>query len=128
MQEDLDILPCVASSPPDVGPSTCLTKRRDYAILVKSAVNPRHVPQAGSGERLDLVVFMIEQGQVEVLRLSPVAVAVQRASDHGVQGTGNVLTVQGHPYIVRPCGRRVMKGAVLMTHGDIFDDQGPAAV
>ncbi|WP_203779626.1 hypothetical protein [Actinoplanes philippinensis] len=128
MQENLDILQRVASGRPDVGPGTCLAKRRDYATLVKLAVNPRHVPQAGSGECLDLVVIMIEQGQVEILCLSPVAVAVQRASDHGVQGTGDVLAVQGHPYLVRPCGRRVMKGAVLMAHDDIIDDRStPAA-
>ncbi|KUL42423.1 hypothetical protein [Actinoplanes awajinensis] len=62
------------------------------------------MPKAGSGECLDLAVIVIEEGQVEILCISPVAVTVQRASD---QGTSDVLAVQGHLYIVGVAGGRL---------------------
>jgi hypothetical protein len=41
-----------------------------------AVLNPCQVPKAGGGERLHLAVIVVQQSQVEILRLSPVAVAV----------------------------------------------------
>ncbi|WP_159079503.1 hypothetical protein [Plantactinospora sp. BC1] len=116
MQEQLDVLQRVGHGPSDVRPSARLAQRDDDTILVESTVNPREMPEAGGGERLDLVIVMVEQGQVELLRLPPVAVAVQRASHHGVEGAREVSAIESVPDVGRPCRWRIVERTVLVRH------------
>ena len=101
MQEELDILQRIARGTPDVGSDAHLPKRGAYAGFVELTVNPCHVPEAGGGQRLRLVVIVVEQSQVEILRLLPVAVAVQGAPHHGSQGAADVIALQSCPHISR---------------------------
>jgi hypothetical protein len=76
MQGKLDVIQCIVGSSPDVGPGTRLAECDDYTIFVELTVDPCQVPEARGGERLHLAVIVIEQGEIELLRFSPVAVAV----------------------------------------------------
>jgi hypothetical protein len=79
MQEDLDVVQRIGGGPADVGPDPCLTERGDYSVFVELTVDPCQVPEARGGERLHLMVIVIEERKVEILRFPPVAI-VTRAS------------------------------------------------
>lgn len=76
VQEELDVLQRVGGSTPDMRPDTPFTQGGDDQPLVKSTVDPCQVSKAGGGERLHLVVIVIQQSQVEILRPFPIAVTV----------------------------------------------------
>jgi hypothetical protein len=76
MQEGLDILQRVSGRTPDVRSGSHLPKCGNYTVFVELTANPCQVSQASGGKRLHLAVIVVEQKQVEILRLSPVTVAV----------------------------------------------------
>jgi hypothetical protein len=116
MQEGLYVFQGVAGSSPDVRPGAHVAEDGDYTIFVELTVDPRKVTEACGRKRLHLVVRVIEQGEVKLLRLLPVAVAVQRASDHRIRDPDDVVAVESPPHIGGRCRRRVVKGAVLVAH------------
>lgn len=76
VQEEFDVLQGVGGSTLNMRADTPFTQGGDDQPFVKSTVDPGQVSEAGGGERLHLVVIVIQQGQVEILRLFPIAVAV----------------------------------------------------
>ncbi|GGO22277.1 hypothetical protein GCM10011576_41420 [Micromonospora parathelypteridis] len=73
MQEELDVLQGVGGSTPNMRSDRPFTLGGEDAPLVEPTVDPCQVSKAGGGERLHLVVIVIQQSQVEILRLFPIA-------------------------------------------------------
>ena len=116
MQERLDVIQRIGGSSPDVRPCTRSAERSEHSVLVERAVNPCEVAEAGGGECLHLTVIVIEQDKVKILRFSPVAIPVQGAPHHGIQGALDVVPAESRPHVSRRRRRRVVKRPVLMTH------------
>jgi hypothetical protein len=67
MQEGPNVLQRVTGSSSDIRPSACLAECCDNSVFVELTVDPGQVPEARGGERLYLMVIVIEQSQVELL-------------------------------------------------------------
>ncbi len=87
-----------------------------HAGFVQLPMNSGQMSQARRGQGADLVVVVLEEFQVKLLQLFPVAPVVEGGADHGIERRRQVTAIQRGSNVGRCGGRWILEDAMLIRH------------